>query len=268
NYSYELWLESDTHTVGCAQWFYFGCRSYTDKDIVTHFRIANLKKNKSLHQEGLQPYVFSVKEQKWSCFCCFDLDYFPAKKAKADRFCLQWSYRFQAEDTVFFALFYPYTYTMLRLFLDKLKVQKQDHVIASELCRTIAGVPHIADLTFGKKRIIFVIARQHSGEVVGSWVMQGFMRFLLGKSLYAKVLREKFVFHLIPMVNIDGVVHGNARCTLAGVDPNRVWHDPNPIIHPVIHQIKEYLRSLPPDSVDIFLDLHGHSAKCSAFFYG
>ena len=25
------------------------------------------------------------------------------------------------------------------------------------------------------------------------------------------------------MVNVDGVVHGNSRCTLAGVDPNRVW---------------------------------------------
>ncbi len=34
-------------------------------------------------------------------------------------------------------------------------------------------------------------------------------------------------------VNADGVVYGNSRCTLAGIDPNRVWHDPNPILHPV-----------------------------------
>ena len=36
------------------------------------------------------------------------------------------------------------------------------------------------------------------------------------------------------MVNIDGVLCGNSRCTLAGVDPNRVWHFPNPILHPVV----------------------------------
>ena len=72
---------------------------------------------------------------------------------------------------------------------------------------------------------------------------------------------------VIPMVNVDGVVHGNSRCTLAGVDPNRVWpassarrrnkekmeimnslhelrHDPNPILHPVIFALKNHLRSL------------------------
>ncbi|CAD7928064.1 unnamed protein product, partial [Amoebophrya sp. A25] len=139
--------------------------------------------------------------------------------------------------------------------------------LPGETAKTLKQI--VGELTFGKnKRIIFIIARQHSGEVVGSWVMQGFLRFLLSKSPYARVLREKFVFHIIPMVNIDGVVYGNARCTLAGVDPNRVWNDPNPIIHPVIHQIKEYMRWLPPDSIDIFLDFHGHSAKCASFFYG
>lgn len=36
------------------------------------------------------------------------------------------------------------------------------------------------------------------------------------------------------MVNVDGVVHGNSRTTLAGVDPNRTWTDPNPVIHPEV----------------------------------
>ena len=61
------------------------------------------------------------------------------------------------------------------------------------------------------------------------------------------------------------VAYGNARSTLAGVDPNRIWKDPNLIIHPVVFSLKEYLRGL---ELDLFLDLHGHSQKCAAFFYG
>ncbi len=34
------------------------------------------------------------------------------------------------------------------------------------------------------------------------------------------------------MVNPDGVIYGNFRCNLAGVDINRNWTDPNKILHP------------------------------------
>ncbi|CAD7928066.1 unnamed protein product, partial [Amoebophrya sp. A25] len=53
-------------------------------DAVVHFRIANLKKSKSLHQEGLQPYVYSSLEQRWSAFACFDVEYSQAKRAKTE----------------------------------------------------------------------------------------------------------------------------------------------------------------------------------------
>eukprot|EP00434_Breviolum_minutum_P035293 symbB.v1.2.031233.t1/scaffold3530.1/size57246/2 len=125
------------------------------------------------------------------------------------------------------------------------------------------------------KSAVVIIARQHPGEVVGSWAVQGLLRFLLGTTPAARRLREEFVFHVIPMVNVDGVVHGNSRCTLAGVDPNRVWHDPNPILHPVVFSLKNHMRSLsqglspdPVKGIEMFLDLHGHSAKFGCFFYG
>lgn len=34
-------------------------------------------------------------------------------------------------------------------------------------------------------------------------------------------LRDKFVFKIIPMLNPDGVIVGNYRCSLAAVDLNR-----------------------------------------------
>lgn len=39
----------------------------------------------------------------------------------------------------------------------------------------------------------------------------------------AQYLREHFVFKLIPCLNPDGVVKGNYRSSLAGVDLNRQW---------------------------------------------
>ena len=49
---------------------------------------------------------------------------------------------------------------------------------------------------------------------------------------------NNYIVKLIPMINPDGVVIGNSRCSLAGLDLNRRWSEPNPIMHPEIYYIK------------------------------
>lgn len=46
------------------------------------------------------------------------------------------------------------------------------------------------------------------------------------------------------MINIDGVVIGNARSSLIGIDLNRRWSDPNIYMHPEIFYVKENLKKL------------------------
>lgn len=41
------------------------------------------------------------------------------------------------------------------------------------------------------------------------------------------------------MLNPDGVINGNTRCSLAGVDLNRCWIEPNKKIHPTIFHTKQ-----------------------------
>jgi len=54
--------------------------------------------------------------------------------------------------------------------------------------------------------------------------MKGIIDFLSDPdSGEAVLLRRNFVFKLIPMVNPDGVIMGNYRCSIAGIDLNRVW---------------------------------------------
>ena len=58
-------------------------------------------------------------------------------------------------------------------------------------------------------------------------MMRGVIDFLTDvDNQEAKLLREKFIFKIIPMLNPDGVINGNYRCSLAGCDLNRRWKNP------------------------------------------
>lgn len=46
------------------------------------------------------------------------------------------------------------------------------------------------------------------------------------------------------MLNPDGVAFGNYRCNLGGYDLNRVWQQPDPLLHPTIHATKALLQQL------------------------
>ena len=66
-----------------------------------------------------------------------------------------------------------------------------------------------------KQRIV-VIARVHPGETGSSYMMKGVIDYLLGSSVVARILRDNFIFKIVPMLNPDGVILGNTRCHLLG----------------------------------------------------
>lgn len=64
------------------------------------------------------------------------------------------------------------------------------------------------------------------------------------------------------MLNPDGVMHGNYRCSLLGVDLNRKWDNPNRLLHPTIFYAKQLIRYLNWErKVTLYCDMHGHSRK-------
>ena len=68
--------------------------------------------------------------------------------------------------------------------------------------------------------------------------MHGALLELTAETEVARRLRERFVFKIVPLLNPDGVVNGSHRCSLAGVDLNRVWNKPSPSLHPEIFAAK------------------------------
>jgi hypothetical protein len=100
-------------------------------------------------------------------------------------------------------------------------------------------------------------------------MMKGVIDFLLGDSAEAKILRDNFVFKIIPMLNPDGVINGNYRCSLAGCDLNRRWKYPSQLIHPTIFYTKKLIKDLADErQLALFCDLHGHSRRKNVFIYG
>jgi murein tripeptide amidase MpaA len=64
------------------------------------------------------------------------------------------------------------------------------------------------------------------------------------------------------MLNPDGVINGNYRCSLAGCDLNRRWKNPSQILHPTIFSVKKLVMQLNEErGCALFCDLHGHSRK-------
>jgi len=118
------------------------------------------------------------------------------------------------------------------------------------LCRTLAGNHcHVLTIT-GKgtdeqklaRKGVFISARIHPGESNSSFMMKGMIDLLTSDAPEARVLRDKFYFKLVPMLNVDGVVNGNYRCSLAGADLNRRWKAPMKAIFPEIWEIKKMCR--------------------------
>lgn len=103
-------------------------------------------------------------------------------------------------------------------------------------------------------------------------MVEGFISQLveLEDERYADLLR-RYIFKIVPMVNVDGVIYGNSRCDISGADGNRKWtRNPNSSLYPVIAAIKKLVGNLIFDGYEIeyFLDLHGHSRKLGSFVYG
>ena len=96
------------------------------------------------------------------------------------------------------------------------------------------------------------------------------MKFITdSESPEARLLRENFVFKIVPMLNPDGVINGNYRCSLAGCDLNRRWKQPSKVIHPTIYHTKQLIQESHEErGVLLFCDLHGHSRKQNIFMYG
>lgn len=116
------------------------------------------------------------------------------------------------------------------------------------------------------KRNIWITARQHPGETMAEWLVDGLMHSLLDDdNATAKLLLDKANFYIVPNMNPDGSVRGHLRTNAVGTNLNREWSSPSleksPEVFHVIHKMEQ-------TGVDLFYDVHGDEALPFVFLAG
>mmetsp|Transcript_19970 Transcript_19970/g.36999 ORF Transcript_19970/g.36999 Transcript_19970/m.36999 type:complete len:620 (+) Transcript_19970:488-2347(+) len=285
---YNLLLQNDVNSNGHTQWFFFKVDN-TTKHLAVKFNILNLVKGASLYNEGMQISIYSTNAFLDSGKGWFkggrDIAYFSNGHRRENvptktYFTLTFTYEFPSDnDTVYFAYSVPYTYSMLKEFLNSLESDpsRSQYITRKNLCRTLAGnkceyltITNPSSSADAKlKRGVILSARVHPGETVGSWMIQGLLNFLTSAAPEAHNLRDQFLFKIVPMLNPDGVVNGNNRTNITGADLNRRWKTPSKVLHPTIYSMKKMIRNLAQKvDIEIICDFHGHSRKKNVFIYG
>ncbi|MDD2565186.1 MAG: M14-type cytosolic carboxypeptidase [Salinivirgaceae bacterium] len=159
-------------------------------------------------------------------------------------------------NSIYFAYFAPYTHQQHMEMIHK--AQTSGQMVIENLGQTVEG-RNIDMLVAGEiadsKPKIWLLARQHPGEPMAEWFMEGLIERLCDTNdPVSRVLLEKAIFYLIPNMNPDGAIHGNLRANGAGINLNRTWQDPNPQESPEVHYVRQRMLDT---GVDFCLDIHG-----------
>ncbi|XP_028412237.1 cytosolic carboxypeptidase 2-like isoform X3 [Dendronephthya gigantea] len=287
---YQLWLRTDLYTEKYTQWYYFRVEN-TQPGKVYRFTIMNLMKSGSLYSCGMKPLMYSEQEAKekgigWRRVGS-NIKYYKNELKREDArgehslYSLSWTVVFpHAKDRCYFAHCYPYTYTDLQEYLSKLCKDpcRSQYCKQRTLTRTLAGnfvylmtitSPSKCPLEAKRKRAIVLTARVHPGESNSSWMMKGLLDYLTSDTLDAKLLRDTFVFKVIPMLNPDGVIVGNYRCSLTGRDLNRNYKTNLKEAFPSVWHTREMIKRLSQErEITLYCDFHGHSRQQNVFIYG
>ena len=106
----------------------------------------------------------------------------------------------------------------------------------------------------GPKKV-WVTARQHPGESMAEWFVEGFLEKLLddNQSL-SRLCLKKATFYVVPNMNPDGSFRGHLRTNAIGVNLNREWQTPSMENSPEVYLVRQ---EMDKTGVDMFLDIHG-----------
>jgi murein tripeptide amidase MpaA len=122
-------------------------------------------------------------------------------------------------------------------------------------------------LTLGTgPRQVWLYARQHPGETMAEWWMEGALDMLTDPAdPHGRALRQACTFHIVPNCNPDGSARGHLRTNAVGVNLNREWHEPTAERAPEVLAIRN---AMDASGVDFAIDVHGDEAIPAVFLAG
>ncbi len=116
------------------------------------------------------------------------------------------------------------------------------------------------------KLSFWLIARQHPGESMAEWFMEGFLeRFGNMEDGAARALLDKAIIYAVPNMNPDGSALGNLRVNSVGANLNREWESPSRDKSPEVFFIREMMID---SKIQLCLDVHGDEGLPYNFIAG
>lgn len=167
-------------------------------------------------------------------------------------------------DVVWFAYFAPYS------------LERHEDLAARAQARGVARLERLGAtvegrdldmLSFGSgPKPLWVIARQHPGESMCGWFIEGLVDRLLDPyDPVARAVMAQATLRLVPNMNPDGVFHGHLRTNATGANLNREWREPSLGHSP---EVLHVIRRMEATGVAMCLDVHGDEALPYNFIAG
>lgn len=291
--SYLLWIGPDCMKTqaenSCRSWFYFKVSVPEPQNVF--FLIKNLNLQFKVFREGMKPvYKTNGRWERIPSQISYNLN-------DDDPNAMELSFSHLVTKETYFAFTYPWSCSENSELLQTIKeiceaksiYFHEENLIYSlekRKCEslTISSPTGISEETeknllnlypdggersryFVGKKYVLITARVHPGETQASFMMNGFLKFLVSDDPRAEILRENFVFKIVPILNPDGVFRGHYRTDTRGINLNRFYTAPSLQDHPTVYATKELFMSLK-ENIYLYIDLHGHATKKGCFVYG
>ena len=242
------------HMSEFAQWF--------------HFRIANAQgREVELRIEGLEASAYPQGWPGYNACVSEDRQFWGRAPSNYDKAAAGGTLTIRytpAGDLAWFAYFAPFSLE-----------RHADLVAEAALCE---GVRHVRlgtsldgrsidclELGDGDRQV-WLYARQHPGESMAEWWMEGALQCLTDPAdPIARRLRAKCRFHIVPNCNPDGSYRGHLRTNAVGANLNREWAEPTPERSPEVLCLRN---AMDASGVDFAIDVHGDEAIAAVFLAG
>ena len=241
-----------------TQWFYFSLQGAAGVPLVLRF----LNAGQCSYPKGWEGYAVMASHDRQHWFridTSFDGQVMTARTTPETQ-CL------------YLAYFEPYSWEQ---HLDLLATAgSSPHVTQAHLGQSCQGrdlsLLRVTDasssMPLAERKKVWVIARQHPGETMAAWFVQGLLERLLdGADAVSRQLLQQCVFHVMPHMNPDGAVLGNLRTNAAGANLNREWQQPSLERSPEVYWVRQTMLAT---GVDLCLDVHGDEGLPYNFVVG
>jgi hypothetical protein len=245
-----------------ASWYYFALDDPAGSEVTIALTDLpgeyNYVKGNLAINGATRPFI-SYDRRTWTPLPASAVEWDEAETSLRFRFALE-------RSPVWVAHVPPYVNSHLDALLDDLKISRwvQREEIGKTAGRRSLILLNITNpaVPASRKKVIWIMARQHAWETGTSWVIDGAVRFLAGDSAEAAHLRDRVLFKFFPMADPDGVARGGVRFNAYGYDVNRNWDVTDPAHMPEITALRQAIFAWVDSGhrLDLFFVLHNDNS--------